>query len=132
MNIRHVVLLAVLGFAGRSLVLADDPKPSDANRLDQLEKENQELRRRIELLEEKEKAAPETYVVKESVPEATLNFIKQTEISGFVSGSYTYNFNNPKNDLNTGRGYDNLHDQFMFNKLAIILAHDPDYNAFDW
>jgi hypothetical protein len=122
----------VLTLAVPALIRADDAKPSDANRLDQLEKENQELRRRIELLEEKEKSAPETYVVKESVPEATLNFIKQTEISGFVSGSYTYNFNNPKNDLNTGRGYDNLHDQFMFNKLAIILAHDPDYNAFNW
>ena len=115
---------------------ADEQKMSDSQRIDQLEKENKELRRRLDLLEEAGKA--DKYVAKESIPEKTLEFLGQTEMSGFVSASYFYNFNKPAADAttgnhqNTGRGFDSIHDEFMANKLVLTLTKPVDYNAFDW
>lgn len=91
---------------------------------------NDDLEKRIELLEEKDKAAP--YVKTEDVTETSLGFLKQTEISGYVSASYTYNFNQPADRLNNGRLFDSNHNEFMANKLMLILQKPVEYNAFDW
>jgi hypothetical protein len=71
-------------------------------------------------------------VVKEDVPESTLAFLKQTEISGYVAGSYFYNFNRPASRENTGRGFDSRSDEFMANKFVLRLGHPVEFNAFDW
>lgn len=93
-------------------------------------KRNDELERRIAILEEKDQAEP--YVKTESVTEPSLGFIQNTEISGFVSASYEWNFNKPADGVNVGRFYDYPHDEFMINKAAIIIQNPVDYNAFDW
>lgn len=93
-------------------------------------KRNDELEKRLAILEEKDAAAP--YLKTEDFPEATLGFLQQTEISGFVSASYTYNFNRPADQMNGGRLYDSQHNEFMLNKLTLILQKPVEYNAFDW
>jgi hypothetical protein len=91
---------------------------------------NDELERRISLLEEHNQQKP--YVAKEDVPETTLGFLESVELSGFVSGSYTYNFNQPRSRANTGRGFDVRHNEFMLNKAVVTLEKPVEYNAFDW
>jgi hypothetical protein len=88
------------------------------------------LERRVSILEEQ--ATQDVYVAKEALPESTLAFLKQTEISGLVSASYLYNFNDPANHENAGRGFDDRADEFMLNKAALFLEKPLEYNAFDW
>lgn len=93
-------------------------------------KRNDELEKRIGLLEEKDKTEP--YVKSADLPETTLKFLKGIELSGFVSSSYTYNFNKPADRINNGRLYDYAYNEFMLNKLTLIMQTPVDYNAFDW
>jgi len=97
---------------------------------DEEKQHNQALERRLSLLEEK--STQDVYVAKSDVPDSTVSFLKQTEINGYVSSSYFYNFNRPDDNANTGRGFDNRADQFMFNKLVVRIDKPVDYSAFDW
>ena len=109
---------------------AEDTAP-DYPRLYQDQKvRTDELERRVRLLEEH--GTQDLYVVKESLPEATLNFLSQTEISGLVSASYFYNFNDPASRENAGRGFDNRDDEFVLNKAALFIDKPVEYSAFDW
>jgi hypothetical protein len=78
------------------------------------------------------KSTQDVYVVKEKVPESTLKFLQQTGIDGYLASSYFYNFNQPGNRENTGRGFDTRADEFMANKLVVRIGHPVDYSAFDW
>lgn len=93
-------------------------------------KKTDELERRVSILEETDKAAP--YVKTEDVTEPTLNFLQNTEVSGYASASYSYNFNSPASGENMGRGFDVRHDEFMANKLVVRITKPVEYNAFDW
>ncbi len=93
-------------------------------------KRNDELEKRIAILEQKDKTPP--YVKSEDVKETTLKFLKEVELSGFISASYTYNYNRPADRLNNGQIFDTQHDEFMFNKFVLILDSPVDYNPFDW
>lgn len=105
--------------------------PLDYKQLyEEQKKRNDELEKRITLIEEKDQTAP--YVEKEGVTESILNYIKKTEISGFVSSSYVYNFNQPQDRLNNGHLYDNVNNEFMFNKFDIVIQHPVDFNAIEW
>ena len=61
-----------------------------------------------------------------------MKFLQQTEIDGYVSASYFYNFNRPGTHENAGRGFDARADEFMANKLVVRVGHPVDYSAFDW
>jgi len=93
-------------------------------------KHNDTMERRLSLLEEK--STQDVYVAKSDVPDSTVSFLKQTEINGYVSSSYFYNFNRPDNNENAGRGFDSRADQFMANKLVVRIDKPVDYSAFDW
>jgi hypothetical protein len=54
------------------------------------------------------------------------------DISGFVSASYNYDFNQPGDKLNAGQGFGNNANQFMFNKFTLIAQRAVDYDAFAW
>ena len=131
-----VCVLSVLTVMTPSLVHADVPSSPPENAPDwkkmyeEQKERNDELERRISLLEDH--ATQDVYVAKENVPESTLKFLKQTEIDGYVSGSYFYNFNRPEDHLNLGRGFDSRADEFMANKLVVRIGHPVDYSAFDW
>jgi hypothetical protein len=107
------------------------PKEPDWKQMyEEQKKRNDELEKRISLLEEKDKTPP--YVKSEDVKENTLKFLQGVELSGFASASYTYNFNQPADRLNGGQIFDTQHDEFMFNKVVVILDSPVDYNPFDW
>jgi hypothetical protein len=97
---------------------------------DEEKQHNTALERRLTLLEEK--STQDVYIAKSDVPDSTVSFLKQTEINGYVSSSYFYNFNRPDSNENTGRGFDARADQFMANKLVVRIDKPVDYNAFDW
>lgn len=122
-----LIVIAVLGLPAAR---AEDRKLTDAERIEQLERENRELRKRLEIVEEKLGAEP--YVEKEGVTETALGFIGSTEISGFVSASYFYNFNRPDDGLNKARGFDTRHNEFMANKLYLALEKPVEYGAIEW
>ena len=131
-----VCVASVLTVVTPFLVCADVPSSPPENAPDwkkmyeEQKERNDELERRISLLEDH--ATQDVYVAKETVPESTLKFLKQTEIDGYVSGSYFYNFNRPEDHLNLGRGFDSRADEFMANKLVVRIGHPVDYSAFDW
>jgi hypothetical protein len=106
-------------------------EPSNYKQMyEEQKKRNDELEKRISLLEEKDKSEP--YVKSEDVPENTLKFLKEIDISGFLTGSYNYNFNRPPDSINVGQGYEYNANQFMYNSFTLILQKAVDYNAFDW
>jgi hypothetical protein len=125
------VLTVVIPFASRG---DDASAPASATEWKKLYEEqkqrNDSLEKRLSLLEGK--STQDVYVVKEKVPEATLKFLQQTAIDGYVSSSYFYNFNRPGDHMNTGRGFDTRSDEFMANKLVVRIGHSVDYSAFDW
>jgi hypothetical protein len=93
-------------------------------------KHNDTMERRLSLLEGK--STQDVYLVKADVPDSTIQFLKQTEINGYVSSSYFYNFNRPDDHHNTGRGFDVRADEFMANKLVVRIDKPVNYSPFDW
>ena len=128
-----VCVASVLAILVPFTLRADDASsgPADWKKLYEEQKQrNDSLERRLSLLEDK--STQDVYVAKEKVPESTLKFLQQTEIDGYVSASYFYNFNQPGNHENTGRGFDARADEFMANKLVVRIGHPVEYSAFDW
>jgi hypothetical protein len=110
--------------------VAEESSADVQRRYEQQKARTDELERRLRLLEEA--AEQERYVATESVPEATLSFLTDTEISGLISASWLYNFNEPSSRDNAGRGFDNRHNEFMLNKAAVFIGKSLDYDAFEW
>jgi hypothetical protein len=122
----HRLATKLLFVAAASVAMtaaAESQKPaSTSDRITRLEAQNAELRERLEALEQQ----------KPALPENVQNFLSETEISGYVSTSYFYNFNDPSNRENTGRGFDRKHDEFMLNKFVLGLDKAVEYNATEW
>jgi hypothetical protein len=103
--------------------------------------DNAELLERIKALEkrleEKDAAAkattttkPEVAVPEEKPENKIMEFFGKTHFSGFASGSYIYNFN--RGDKVTGRSFDVNHDEFMLNKLKLVMERPVDFSPDKW
>jgi hypothetical protein len=130
-------LLCAATVAAAGFCRADDATPPAAaeapdwkRMYEEQKKRTEELERRIAVLEEK--IAAEPYVKTEDVRESTLKFLQQTELSGYVSASYFYNFNRPDDRLNKGRGFDTRHNEFMANKAYLALEKPVEYGPLEW
>jgi len=60
-----------------------------------------------------------------------LNFFREVEVSGFVDGYYSYNFNKPARHSgivadNVLRNFDTRHNQFALNLAELVLEKKPD------
>jgi hypothetical protein len=90
-------------------------------------KRSDDLEKRISALEAG--STQNVAVAKSDIPQKSLDFLGQTEISGFVSASYLYDFehHNP-----VGRLYDTHNDQFAINKFKLALEKPIDYNPTNW
>jgi hypothetical protein len=121
------VIFAVLAIGSYRIHAAE---PDYKKLYEEQQKRNDTLERRLAILEEQLGAKP--YVEQESLPEATLNFLQKTEISGYVAASYFYNFNKPESRENTGRGFDVRHNEFQANKFVLKLEQPVNPNPFDW
>lgn len=53
-------------------------------------------------------------------------------INGYVEGSYTWNANNPVNDLNLGRVFDVEHDEPTLNQLSLNIERVANLSRTDW
>jgi hypothetical protein len=108
--------------AGASLcsfpALADD-----AVRMDKLEKENQELRKRLETVEsiaQKEGLLPSGKPIPKLV-----SSLSEISLSGFVQASYFYNTREPHDRASDGYLWNTTHNSFSINKLKLTLASKP-------
>src|SRR5439155_23396221 len=111
--IHPAVLCAVMGAATTVGLLADDAPAAPVPATDQqLMDKVKQLEQRVAELEGKSTQA----VTSASIPSKTMDFLGQTEISGFASASYLYNF--AGKDA-VGRSFDANHNAFTFDKFKL-------------
>jgi hypothetical protein len=55
-----------------------------------------------------------------------LGFFKEVEVSGFVDGYYSYNFNKPAGRTNALRNFDVRNNEFALNLAEIVIEKKPD------
>src|SRR5678816_2388913 len=104
---------------GGPSVYAQTVETGNAARLEKLEKENQELRRRLDALEGVRPASTA------SMPTNVLRSLTQSSISGFVTASYFYDTSTPGDNSPNGYLWNRHHNSFALNKLKITLASPP-------
>lgn len=90
---------------------------ADPVRMDKLEKENADLKKRLDALESKEGMAPgKSYVI-------TGN--SDIIISGFVQASYFYNTAHPKDGMSDAYLWNTKDNSFSLNKFKLTVASRP-------
>ena len=60
-----------------------------------------------------------------SEDEGFLEFFRRVEVSGFVDGYYSYNFNKPAGRANVLRNFDTKNNQFALNMAEIVFEKKP-------
>lgn len=113
-TLRHCLTTALIVGAGVASAGAQD-----ATRLDKLEKENSELKKRLENIEAL--AVKEGILAKDKAPNKTLKFLAESEISGFVTGSYFYDFSKPQDGVSNGYLWTRNHNSLSLNKVKLAL-----------
>jgi Putative beta-barrel porin-2, OmpL-like. bbp2 len=94
----------------------------DAGRIERLEQENQELRKRLDSLE--------TYARKEgTLPSGDapklVSAVSEMTLTGFVQASYFYNTREPADGVSDGYLWNTSHNSFSVNKVKVTLASPP-------
>lgn len=110
------------GLALACLSLAD-VRAQDAGSMDKLQRENDELRRRLEALEavaQKEGLLPSGQPAAKSV-----SALSDITISGFVQASYFYNTDRPLDGYSDGYLWNTKHNSFSINKFKLTIASPP-------
>lgn len=111
------ILLAGVGLMSPSL-LADDPV-----RLDKLEQENQDLKNRLQALEN---MAQQAGILPSGTPAPKfVSSMSEISISGFVQASYFYNTRDPQDGASDGYLWNTTHNSFSINKVKLTLASRP-------
>lgn len=104
----------------------------DAAKLDKLEKENSDLKRRLELLEavaQKEGIMPSGDGAK-TLP---VKAMSDMTLSGFVTASYFYDTKTPRDNVSDGYLWNQRHNSFSINKVKLTLASAPvERSGADW
>lgn len=99
-------------------LLADDPV-----RLDKLEQENQDLKNRLQALEN---MAQQAGIVPSGTPAPKfVSSMSEISISGFVQASYFYNTRDPQDGASDGYLWNTTHNSFSINKVKLTLASRP-------
>ncbi len=118
-----VALTQTAGFALRA---------DDGTKLDKLEQENKELKKRLDTLESVAKAEgilPDD--TKASAP--LLTRIAGTKIEGFVTGSYFYDTSTPPGQVSPGYLWNRKSGNFSLNKVKLTLASPPaEHSGDNW
>jgi len=120
-RLRPITTTACLGGAllgGAPLATAQAPSAANAGRLEKLEKENEELRKRLDALEGIAPGATSGGGPK-AVPVKALSSIN---VSGFVTASYFYNSTKPADRNSDGYLWNTTHNSFSLNKVKLALA----------
>jgi Putative beta-barrel porin-2, OmpL-like. bbp2 len=126
---RALVLCVAAG-----LVVAVPGVRADSGDDQGLQEKVKQLEQRVAELEGR--STQEVAVAKTDIPQKTLDFLGQTEISGFVSASYLYNFSKSSvagaSPAVAGRGFDGNNNSFTLNKFKIALERPIDANPTNW
>src|SRR6185436_9897804 len=96
----------------------------DATKLDKLEKENADLRKRLDMLEavaQKEGILPSG----EAPKPVAVKALSDITISGFVTASYFYDTSTPHDRESNGYLWNTSHNSFSINKVKLTLASAP-------
>jgi len=123
------IAAAVLIMRGVPVVRADD---ADYKTLyEEQKKRSDDLEKRISALEGA--STQNVAVAKADITQKSLDFLGQTEISGFVSSSYLYDFDSTHGSRTVaGRSFDTHANQFALNKFKLALEKPIDYNPTNW
>jgi putative OmpL-like beta-barrel porin-2 len=123
------IAAAVLIMRGVPVVQADD---ADYKTLyEEQKKKTDDLEKRVSSLEGI--STQNLAVAKADIPQKSLDFLGQTEISGFASASYLYDFNDTHGTRTVdGRTFDTHANQFSVNKFKLALEKPIDYNPTNW
>jgi hypothetical protein len=123
------IAAAVLIMRGVPVVHADD---ADYKTLyEEQKKKTDDLEKRVSALEGS--ATTSVAIAKSDIPQKSLDFLGQTEISGFASASYLYDFNGTHGTRTVdGRTFDTHANQFALNKFKLALEKPIDYNPTNW
>jgi len=100
----------------------------DSTRIDRLEEENNTLRERLDALEGNSGSASSGGGKESSL----LTFVKETEFSGFVSGSYFYDGSKPADGSSNGYLWSSDHNEFNLNKIKLTLENAVERSSSDW
>ena len=119
---------AVLMMRGVPVVRADD---TDYKAMyEQQKKRNDDLEKRVATLEA---GTGNVAVAKSDIPQKSLDFLGQTEISGFMEASYLYDFNSTKGThAVVGRTFDTHANQFAVDDFKLALEKPISYNPTNW
>src|ERR1051326_470650 len=121
---------AVLTMRGVPVVHGDDGGDYKAMYEEQ-KKRTYDLEKRLSALEAG--STQNVAVAKADIPQKSLDCLGQTEISGFVSASYLYDFNKTHGSQTVvGRSFDTHANQFAVNKFKLALEKPIDYNPTNW
>jgi hypothetical protein len=123
------IAAAVLIMRGVPVVQADD---ADYKTLyEDQKKKTDDLEKRVSALEGS--STQNVSIAKSDIPQKSLDFLGQTEITGFASASYLYDFNDTHGTRTVdGRTFDTHANQFAVNKFKLALEKPIDYNPTNW
>lgn len=93
----------------------------DATRMQKLEGENQELRKRLDALEN---VAKKEGILPSGQPK-TVSALSEITLNGFVQSSYFYNTREPADKASDGYLWNTTHNSFSINKVKLTLASKP-------
>lgn len=108
---------ALLGLAPRALAQAET---GNTVRVERLEKENEELRKRL--------SSVEAMMQKEGIDSGKSSAVKalsEINISGFVQASYFYDGSDPADRKSNGYLWNTSEDSFSINKVKLTIASAP-------
>lgn len=110
--------------AGAGQVQAESP---ETTRLDKLEKENTQLRTRLDALEDAGYIGPNS-----GEEDTTWNFLMDSKISGFITASYFYDTSDPGDDVSNGYLWNDNFNEFTLNKIKLTLENPAQASAEEW
>ena len=90
-------------------------------RMERLEKENEELRKRLESIE----GMMQKEGLSTSMPTNAIKALSDIQISGFVTGSYFYDTSDPEDRKSNGYLWNTSEDSFSINKVKVTIASAP-------
>ncbi|MBI3414655.1 MAG: outer membrane beta-barrel protein [Verrucomicrobia bacterium] len=96
---------------------------SGSAKLEKIEKENQELRKRLDTLEGL--AQKEGILPTGASDSHALKALSDSTLSGFVSASYFHDTSNPPGGTSPGYLWNRRNDSFSLNKVKLTLASTP-------
>jgi len=114
-KLKHRICLSLAMAGGASLVMAQT-SPS----LDSLEKENKDLKARLDALEAMVKK--EGLMNSGTSAPTAVKALTETTISGFVAASFFHDFSTPAGGTSPGYLWNRKNDSFSLNKVKLTLA----------